>query len=69
MCSACPDPRRPLALAAAFLLVLAACEREKRQFESWPPSASASTAVREVQLQPGPAPPALVVPGPNPNKP
>jgi len=64
MCSACPDPRRPLALAAAFLLVLAACEREKRQFESWPPSASASTAVREVQLQPGPATPEVDVRGP-----
>jgi cytochrome c oxidase cbb3-type subunit 3 len=43
-------------VAGALLLVAlsAACEREKRQFESRPPGASSGTAVREVELQPGP---------------
>jgi cytochrome c oxidase cbb3-type subunit III len=52
MCSRC----RSVRLAGALLLVVlsAACEREKRQFETWPPSASSGTAVREVELQPGP---------------
>jgi cytochrome c oxidase cbb3-type subunit 3 len=51
MCSRC----RSVRLAGALLLVvLAACEREKRQFETRPPSASAGTGVREVELQPGP---------------
>jgi cytochrome c oxidase cbb3-type subunit 3 len=47
---------RRLRLAGALLLVAlsAACEREKRQFENWAPSASAGPAVREVDLQPGP---------------
>jgi cytochrome c oxidase cbb3-type subunit III len=34
--------------------VLAACEREDRQFRNWPPAASATTAIRESPLQPGP---------------
>jgi cytochrome c oxidase cbb3-type subunit 3 len=51
MCSRCRDVR----LAGTLLLVVlsAACKREKRQFETWPPSASPA-AVREVELQPGP---------------
>ena len=39
-------------LAAAVLMV--ACQRESRRFDNWPPTASANTAVREVDLQPGP---------------
>ncbi|HUR93780.1 MAG TPA: c-type cytochrome [Gemmatimonadales bacterium] len=55
---------RRLALASSLLLVLSACEREKRQFETWPPSAAASTAVREVELQPGPPTRSVDVRGP-----
>ncbi len=53
MCSRCPEG--PLAGVLLLLVLVTACEREKRQFETWPPGASASPAVREGQLQPGPA--------------
>jgi cytochrome c oxidase cbb3-type subunit 3 len=43
------------AVASALVLASAGCERETRRFDTWPPSASAATAVREVGLQPGPA--------------
>jgi cytochrome c oxidase cbb3-type subunit 3 len=53
MSSRCPDGRGLLlALLAAGALV--ACEREDRQFRNWPPAASATTAIRESPLQPGP---------------
>jgi cytochrome c oxidase cbb3-type subunit 3 len=52
MCSHCPDVRQLVIL----LLALAGCEREERNFQGIPPSASASMpAVRETDLQPGPA--------------
>jgi cytochrome c oxidase cbb3-type subunit 3 len=40
--------------ALALTLALPACERETRTFRDWPPSASAGSAVREVDLQAGP---------------
>jgi cytochrome c oxidase cbb3-type subunit 3 len=53
MSSRCPD-RRSLFLALLAFGALAACEREDRQFRNWPPAASATTAIRESPLQPGP---------------
>jgi len=53
MPSPCPD-RRGVVLALLALGALAACEREDRQFRNWPPAASATTAIRESPLQPGP---------------
>lgn len=53
MPSRCPDGRG-LALALLAMGALAACEREDRQFRNWPPAASATTAIRESPLQPGP---------------
>ena len=53
MSSRCPDGRG-LALALLATGALAACEREDRQFRNWPPAASATTAIRESPLQPGP---------------
>lgn len=56
--------RDRLALACLGVLLLAACEREQRRFESWPPTASAGNAVREVDLAPGPPTPDVDVRGP-----
>ena len=53
MSSRCPDGSG-LALALLALGLLAGCEREDRQFRNWPPAASATTAIRESPLQPGP---------------
>jgi cytochrome c oxidase cbb3-type subunit III len=53
MPSFCPDGRGAL-LALLAIGALAACEREDRQFRNWPPAASATTAIRESPLQPGP---------------
>jgi len=53
MSSRCRSARRAAALALA-VLGPTACRRETREFATWPPSASASTAVREVELRPGP---------------
>lgn len=53
MPSRCPDGRGAL-LALLAIGALAACEREDRQFRNWPPAASATTAIRESPLQPGP---------------
>jgi cytochrome c oxidase cbb3-type subunit III len=47
-------------LALLALVTLPACQREDRQFRTWPPAASA-TAVRESPLQPGPATRGIVV--------
>jgi cytochrome c oxidase cbb3-type subunit 3 len=52
MSSRCREAAAVALVAAA--LASGACEREKRQFVTWPPTASAATAVREVDLQPGP---------------
>jgi hypothetical protein len=56
--------RDALALALLATVGLVACEREGRRFESWPPSAPAGTAVREVELQPGPPTPDVDLRGP-----
>jgi cytochrome c oxidase cbb3-type subunit 3 len=53
MSSRCPDSRG-LLLALLAAGALAGCEREDRQFRNWPPAASATTAIRESPLQPGP---------------
>jgi cytochrome c oxidase cbb3-type subunit III len=53
MSSRCLDGRG-LLLALLAAGALAACEREDRQFRNWPPAASATTAIRESPLQPGP---------------
>ena len=53
MSSHCPD-RRGLLLTLLAISAVAACEREDRQFRNWPPAASATTAIRESPLQPGP---------------
>jgi cytochrome c oxidase cbb3-type subunit 3 len=42
-------------------LTCLACEREERNFQAQPPAASASTAVRESELQPGPPTPPVAV--------
>jgi cytochrome c oxidase cbb3-type subunit 3 len=47
------SPCREL-LALILLAALGGCERERRQFERWPPSAPPGNTVREVDLQPGP---------------
>lgn len=56
MCSRCRSGRRGhVAVVLLALLVLPGCEREERSFRVWPPAASAAPAVRETDLQPGPA--------------
>jgi cytochrome c oxidase cbb3-type subunit III len=57
-CRRSPDASVSLAALAAgcalaLMLALPACERETRSFRSWPPAASAGSAVRETDLQPG----------------
>ena len=56
MPSPCRSPRWRSGVAAAAVLVLGiACERETRRFDTPPSPPPPDTAVRGVQLQPGPA--------------
>jgi cytochrome c oxidase cbb3-type subunit III len=50
--------------AAALILGGTACERESRRFETGPTAAAPDSAVRQVELQPGPATDTSQVSGP-----
>ena len=54
MSSPCRSTWRRAGLAAALILGGTACERESRRFDTPPIAAASDTAVRQVQLQPGP---------------
>ncbi|HWQ36666.1 MAG TPA: cytochrome c [Blastocatellia bacterium] len=56
--------RRGCAFVAIALLVLTACEREQRRFREIPPGATAASAVRQSELQPGAPQPAAHFEGP-----
>ena len=66
MCSRFSSRQADGAALATLVLALAAgaCEREHRDFRSSPPTASAQTAVREGELQPGPPTRVIAVRGP-----
>src|SRR3982750_3853951 len=65
MCSRFPDPLRATTALVLLAVCLVACEREERNFQGLPPSASGSIPpVRESQLQPGPATRGISVSGP-----
>ena len=54
MSSPCRNHWAAWARGWALVGLAAACRRETRQFDNWPPTASAAAVVREVDLQPGP---------------
>ena len=54
MSSPCRNHWAAWARGLVLVGLAAACRRETRQFDNWPPTASAAAVVREVDLQPGP---------------
>ncbi|MFN7945050.1 MAG: c-type cytochrome [Blastocatellia bacterium] len=56
--------QRGCAFVVIALLVLTACEREQRRFREIPPGATASSAVRQSELQPGAPQPVAHFEGP-----